>query len=104
MVSQLSARLGNPVIEWPDVRRRKCKALLTHERNYPKMNSERSPAALIVCMVASRACLAFAGNVEGQDAGKSATAKRPNILWISCEDMYPDLGCCGDSYSLPPNV
>ncbi len=28
----------------------------------------------------------------------------PNILWISCEDMSPDLGCYGDSYSRSPNL
>jgi uncharacterized sulfatase len=31
-------------------------------------------------------------------------ASRPNILWISCEDMSPDLGCYGDAYSVSPNV
>ncbi len=28
----------------------------------------------------------------------------PNILWISCEDMSPDLGCYGDAYSRSPNL
>ena len=31
-------------------------------------------------------------------------AKRPNILWISCEDISPDLGCYGDSYATSPNI
>jgi len=25
---------------------------------------------------------------------------RPNILWVSCEDISPDLGCYGDSYAV----
>ncbi|MBN2310375.1 MAG: sulfatase, partial [Candidatus Hydrogenedentes bacterium] len=29
---------------------------------------------------------------------------RPNILWISCEDTSPDLGCYGDSYAITPNL
>ena len=31
-------------------------------------------------------------------------AERPNILWISCEDISPSLGCYGDRYSTSPNV
>ena len=27
-----------------------------------------------------------------------------NILWISCEDMSPDLGCYGDVYADSPNI
>lgn len=33
-----------------------------------------------------------------------ADAARPNILWISLEDISPDLGCYGDQYSLTPNM
>jgi len=29
---------------------------------------------------------------------------RPNILWISCEDMSPHLGCYGDSTVPTPNI
>ena len=28
----------------------------------------------------------------------------PNILWISCEDISPNLGCYGDSYARTPNL
>lgn len=31
-------------------------------------------------------------------------ARRPNILWISCEDISPDLGCYGDAYATSPNI
>lgn len=30
--------------------------------------------------------------------------KQPNILWITCEDMSPDLGCYGDAYSHSPTI
>jgi uncharacterized sulfatase len=31
-------------------------------------------------------------------------AERPNILWISLEDISPDLGCYGDTYAVTPNI
>jgi uncharacterized sulfatase len=30
--------------------------------------------------------------------------QRPNILWLSCEDISPDLGCYGDKYAVTPNI
>lgn len=36
--------------------------------------------------------------------GKSAAASRPNILWISAEDISPDLGCYGDDYARTPTL
>src|SRR5262245_20482911 len=32
------------------------------------------------------------------------TTRRLNILWISTEDMSPDLGCYGDEYAVSPNI
>lgn len=32
------------------------------------------------------------------------TPARPNILWITCEDMSPILGCYGDRYAATPNL
>ncbi len=29
---------------------------------------------------------------------------KPNILWITCEDIGPHLGCYGDSYAVTPNL
>ena len=34
----------------------------------------------------------------------AAEPARPNILWISCEDTGPQIGCYGDQYSLTPNI
>jgi len=33
-----------------------------------------------------------------------ADSPRPNILWITCEDIGPHLGCYGDSYAETPNL
>ena len=29
---------------------------------------------------------------------------QPNILWITAEDMSPNLGCYGDKYAVSPNI
>ena len=29
---------------------------------------------------------------------------RPNILWLTCEDIGPNLGCYGDDYADTPNL
>jgi uncharacterized sulfatase len=29
---------------------------------------------------------------------------RPNILWITCEDISPNVGCFGDAYAVTPNI
>ena len=34
----------------------------------------------------------------------TAAQDKPNILWITCEDISPDLGCYGDSYAVTPNL
>lgn len=54
-------------------------------------------------------CLAIAAVFLGTPVaeaagGGAAQAKRWNILWISCEDISPDLGCYGDAYARSPNI
>ena len=46
-------------------------------------------AALLMCGIALAA-------PYGQD--------RPNILWITCEDISADLGCYGNEYARTPNL
>ena len=48
--------------------------------------------------------LAAAGGVFAKPPAWAQGAKRPNILWISCEDTSPDLGCYGDEYATTPNL
>ncbi len=33
-----------------------------------------------------------------------AQQARPNVLWITCEDMSPNLRCFGDKYAVSPNL
>lgn len=35
---------------------------------------------------------------------RGAVRERPNVLWISVEDISPDLGCYGDAYAVTPNL
>lgn len=54
------------------------------------------------------------GTPRGKNPGKLKTGpgprgadqarQRPNILWISCEDISPNLGCFGDEYASTPNL
>ena len=34
----------------------------------------------------------------------ASNSERPNILWITAEDMSPTLGCYGDEYATTPNL
>ena len=34
----------------------------------------------------------------------SGPREKPNILWVTCEDISPFLGCYGDTYAITPNV
>ena len=38
------------------------------------------------------------------DAQTAAPAARPNILWLTAEDICPNLGCYGDKYAVTPNL
>ena len=35
---------------------------------------------------------------------EAVAADRPNILWITAEDMSANLGCYGDSFATTPNL
>lgn len=55
---------------------------------------------LLLSVLALAAC-------SGPTARAQATGApgaRPNILWISCEDFSPDMGCYGDAYARTPNL
>ena len=36
--------------------------------------------------------------------GAMAADQRPNVLWLTCEDISPNLGCYGDQYAITPNL
>jgi uncharacterized sulfatase len=47
---------------------------------------------------------AFATSMAAAPLARSATAAKPNILWLTCEDTGPHLRACGDEYSMTPNL
>lgn len=47
---------------------------------------------------------AFASSVAAAPLLRSAPGPKPNILWITCEDIGPHLHACGDDYSVTPNL
>lgn len=46
----------------------------------------------------------FTSNVYAEGTKSCDKHERLNILWISCEDTSPDLGCYGDNYADTPNL
>jgi len=41
---------------------------------------------------------------KSESTAEKITGERPNILWISCEDISPDLGCYGNHELSTPNL
>ena len=46
----------------------------------------------------------FAATLASAALASAAQDARPNILWITCEDIGPALGCYGDTYADSPNL
>lgn len=51
-----------------------------------------------------RLALFAAGALALSGLGSAAAQERPNILWITSEDMSPSLGAFGDVYARTPNL
>jgi uncharacterized sulfatase len=49
-------------------------------------------------------CIATALLAVTAASDEGARESRPNILWITCEDISPNLGCYGDAYAVTPNL
>ncbi len=46
----------------------------------------------------------FAAALGASTFATAQSNSRPNILWITCEDTGPQLGCYGDAYATTPNL
>ncbi len=42
--------------------------------------------------------------VSSSQFTEGAEKSRPNILWLSCEDISPHIGCFGDPHAITPNI
>ena len=54
--------------------------------------------AVLPCLV----CLSVVTCLSARVA--KAADDRPNVLWITCEDISPNLGCYGDRQAITPNL
>jgi uncharacterized sulfatase len=55
-------------------------------------------------MVTRRSFTTAAASAASALVTRAADKPRPNILWLTCEDTGPQLGCYGDSYATTPNL
>ena len=55
-------------------------------------------------IIASLFVLGFGAFVADGQTGVSGLRERPNILWITSEDICPQLGCYGDAYAHTPHL
>ncbi len=67
------------------------------------MITRRSLFVRIFCLLTAVSMSWFSGS-PGAPQAKQPSSTRPNILWISAEDLSPDLGSYGDTYSRTPNL
>ncbi|MHC4629936.1 MAG: sulfatase-like hydrolase/transferase [Planctomycetota bacterium] len=42
--------------------------------------------------------------LPGAGRADKAKDKKPNVLWLSCEDISPHIGCFGDEHAITPNI
>jgi uncharacterized sulfatase len=58
--------------------------------------------------ISRRRFVKYAGAALAVNSFIKAEAKskpsRPNILWLSCEDISPHIGCFGDRHAITPNI
>jgi uncharacterized sulfatase len=62
------------------------------------------PAATLVRFVRRIGLFVFAAVALSFVSTTSRAADRPNILWLTCEDMSANLGCYGDQYAVSPTI
>ncbi len=80
---------------------------MTHNGN-PWFGSHRRPAVILADVARESLrwwrlmliCLMVGCSLSSA----AVAAERPNILWITCEDISPNIGCYGDSYAVTPNI
>jgi len=59
---------------------------------------------LRACLILAISILARSAYAADPAADPAKAPARPNILWITCEDISPHLGCYGDTYAVTPNL
>ena len=78
--------------ESPQLPTPNCSSRMRGPWNVEPLSGPRLKGAIAVILA-----LTFAAPITRAD-------DRPNILWISCEDISPNLGCYGDPHAITPNL
>lgn len=68
------------------------------------MASAQPSSARLAVLLAGMCFTTHSAQAAASRPEAASQPARPNILWITCEDMSPDLGCYGDSYARTPNL
>ncbi len=63
-----------------------------------------TPHRHLVSYLTAAIALAIALPDATRPANAAAQPDRPNILWITCEDLSPVLGCYGDAFATTPHI
>ena len=70
----------------------------------PKSSPKGSPAARRPVRYAGRMLAALAPLLLAAAPAPPDPAAPPNVLWVTCEDLSPRLGCYGDALARTPNL
>lgn len=71
--------------------------------NFNVLKMAISPLA-VGLLVATGFVISLASTPAGAQTGDARSKGRPNILWLTAEDIGPQLGCYGDSVAKTPNL
>ncbi|MHC4962344.1 MAG: sulfatase-like hydrolase/transferase [Planctomycetota bacterium] len=65
---------------------------------------KRSSGYFLKGLVTAAAVLMFAGSAAALDSQTNESSPKPNILWISIEDISSHLGCYSDENAITPTI
>ena len=65
---------------------------------------EHTRREFLKTMAVGTAIFGLPRQLRAETPCEAGRVSRPNILWISCEDISPDFGCYGDHYAVTPNL
>ncbi len=69
-----------------------------------RVGANSPPTAFIPMILNRRTLSCWLALALGCLTAPGAAPARPNILWITCEDIGPHLGCYGDAYATTPHL
>lgn len=68
------------------------------------MSTTQFASIIVVLRRAAAVVITAAVGLACAISTPALAAERPNILWITAEDISPDLGCYGDAYAVTPTL